>query len=79
MATNSALLAVMTSMPTVQQQQALKAFAQLTVMKEQTFEQLPSQEAKAALREVVASEERLYQAMQGAHAMRMRKLQQANA
>ncbi|WP_447775664.1 hypothetical protein [Variovorax boronicumulans] len=76
MATNSALLAVMTSMPIEQQQQALKAFAELTVMKEQTVEQLPNQEAKAALREVLASEERVYQAMQGAHKMRTRKLQQ---
>lgn len=75
MATNSALLAVLTSMPLEQQQQALKAFAELSVMKEQTVEKLPTPEARASLRQVLASEERLYSAMQGAHKMRKAKLQ----
>ena len=78
MATNSALMAVMTSMPVEQQREALKGFAQLSAMKAQLVEKSQSPAERAMLQLVQAAEERLYQAMQGAHTMRVRKLDSGN-
>ena len=74
MATNSVLMAIVTSMPAEQQRQALNAVAQMSAMKAQLVEKSQNPAERAMLQLVQASEERLYQAMQGAHKMRMQKL-----
>lgn len=72
-ATNSALIALLTSLPAETQRQALKALAELSVVREQHAEQSPDPEAQEAMELVHQATERLYQALQGAHKMRMRK------
>jgi hypothetical protein len=74
MATNIALQCVMTSMPPDAQRQSLKAIAQLDVMQEQFVEQTQTPEVQELMQLVRQSVERLYQSLQGAHKMRMRKL-----
>ena len=74
MATNMALQCVMTAMPPEQQRQALVALAELSVMQEQFAAKLPTPQERAAARPVLEAVERVYQGLQGAHKMRMPKL-----
>lgn len=74
-ATNSALAAVMTALPAEAREQALKSLAELSVMKSETVDQLPTPAAQAAARQLLAAENRVYQLLQGTHRMRQAKEQ----
>lgn len=73
-ATNAALIAVLTSMPPDQQRQALTALAEISVRQEQACERAATPDAEQALQQVHAATGRLYEALQGAVQMRLRKL-----
>ena len=74
-ATNMAMQCVMTSMPPEAQQQTLKALAQLSVMQEQSAASQQNPETQAAMQLVQQAVQRQYQGLQGAHKLRMSKLQ----
>lgn len=68
-ATNTAVLAVMTSLPPEQQQQLLKAFAEMSALKQQIAEQQSDPAVPEALQQIQEAEARVFQAMQGAQKM----------
>ena len=72
MAANMTIGALASVLPPEQQQQLLKALAELSVLQEQTVEKAQMQEHTAALQ---AALERQYQMMQGSIRMRQAKLQ----
>jgi|GEM_PF-1787686 len=72
-ATNSALVALMTVLTPEQRAQTLKSFAELSVLKEATIERLPTEDAKETVRQVLVAEKRLYQALQSGHKLRSMK------
>lgn len=75
-ATNSALMALMSALPAAQREAMLQGLAQLSVLKGETVEQLPTPAAQTAARQMLEAEDRLYQALQGAHRLRQSKEQQ---
>lgn len=75
MATNMALQCVLTVLSPEQQQQALAALAQLSVMQEQFAEKEPTPGARATMQLVREAVDRQYQGLQGASRMRASKTQ----
>lgn len=74
MATNMALQCVLTCMTPDQQRQALTALAELSVLQEQFVAARPTPAEREAARPILQAVERQYQALQGAHKMRMAKV-----
>lgn len=74
MATNMALQCVLTCLSADQQRQALIALAELSVLQEQFADARPTQAERDTAQLVRAAVERQYQGLQGAHKMRMAKL-----
>jgi len=72
MASNLANLALLSVLTSEQQDQVLKAFAQLAVMQEQTAEKMQKPELITSMQ---AGHQRLYTALQGARTVRAAKLQ----
>ena len=69
-ATNMVLAAFMGALPSDQRQTVLQSLAQLSAMKAETFDQIPTPAAQAAARQMMEAEDRLYQSLQGLHRMR---------
>lgn len=66
-ATHAALAAVLTSLPTPQQRQALNALAQGCIQQERQAALASTPEAKRAAQQVMVATERLFEALQHAH------------
>lgn len=75
-ATTMALQCLLTVLSPEQQKQALAAFAQMTVAREEFAERLPIQAAREAEQQVQEAAKQMYQALEGAHKSRMSKLRQ---
>lgn len=69
MATNTALLALMQTLPAPQRQAWLDQMAALSAQKADGVGSAPIPAMQAAMQQVQAAEQRLWQALQGAHRM----------
>jgi RecA/RadA recombinase len=67
MATNAAVLAVLRSMTPEQRERALEVFAQISAQRQVVVESIATPVQRQMLQEVQDAEERLHQAMVGAH------------
>ncbi|MBS3998228.1 MAG: hypothetical protein KGZ67_13025 [Hydrogenophaga sp.] len=65
-ATNQALCAMAAAMPPEQLQDVLTKMAKASAAKQATFEQIPTPTMRAAVKQMLESEDRLYQLLQGA-------------
>lgn len=70
------LQCLLTVLTPEQQKQAMAAFAQMTVAREEFAERLPIQAAREAEQQVQEAAKRMYQALEGAHKSRMSKLRE---